>query len=318
MRQAGRALPEYRALKEKYTFVELVQNPELAAEVTLQPIRRFDFDAAILFSDILVINEGLGQRYAFKEGGGIQMEFLVETEADLARLDVKAVNPRLEYVAKALPLIREGLGDRTALIGFAGSPWTLANFMVEGGGVKEYSKAKGWFYENPAGFEKLMRKLTDAVAGFLQLQIDAGVDAVQIFDSLGGVLSEGSFEAASGRWIREIVARLKGQVPVIVFSKGTHGNWKDLVSTGANILGMDWNVDLAAVRKSLPAKVGVQGNLDPYLLATSPAVVEAETKRILTRMRGLNGHIFNLGHGVTPKAKLENMAALVNTVRSFK
>src|SRR6267378_5248341 len=191
MRQAGRALPEYRALKEKHTFVELVQNPELATEVTLQPIRRFGFDAAILFSDILVVAEGLGQRYEFRDRGGIEMEFLIQSAADMDRLDVAAVTTRLQYVAKALPLVKSALDGRTALIGFAGSPWTLANFMIEGGGVKEYTKAKALFYSDPVLFGRLLDKLSRAVADFLQLQIDAGADAVQIFDSLGGALSDG-------------------------------------------------------------------------------------------------------------------------------
>ena len=217
MRQAGRALPEYRELKLKYSFLELVQTPELAAEVTLQPIRRFDFDAAILFSDILVVCEGLGQRYHFRDKGGIEMEFLLKSAADVERLEVGAVNERLQYVAKALPLIKSALGGRTALIGFAGSPWTLANFMIEGGGVREYTKAKALFYSDPKLFNQLMEKLTQAVAGFLQLQIDAGAEAVQIFDSLGGVLSDGDYVRASAVWIKRIVSALKGQVPVIVF-----------------------------------------------------------------------------------------------------
>jgi uroporphyrinogen decarboxylase len=318
MRQAGRALPEYRALKEKYTFLELVQTPELATEVTLQPIRRFDFDAAILFSDILVVCEGLGQRYQFRDRGGIEMEFLLKTDADVDRLQVEAVTERLQYVAKALPLIKSALSGRTALIGFAGSPWTLANFMVEGGGVKEYTKAKALFYSDPPLFGRLLEKLTQAVTNFLQLQIDAGADAVQIFDSLGGVLSDGDFARASGRWIKQIVTGLKGQVPVIVFSKGTHGNWDDLVGTGAQVLGVDWNIRLADVRARLPEQVGVQGNLDPFLLSTTPEVVAAETGRILREMRGRPGHIFNLGHGVPPTAKLENIGTLVETVRSFR
>lgn len=318
MRQAGRALPEYRALKEKHTFLELVQTPELATEVTLQPIRRFDFDAAILFSDILVVCEGLGQRYQFRDGGGIQMEFLLKTAADVDRLEVAAVTERLQYVAKALPLIKSALNGRTALIGFAGSPWTLANFMVEGGGVKEYTKAKALYYSDPPLFARLLEKLTQAVVGYLQLQIDAGADAVQIFDSLGGVLSDGDFARASGNWIKQIIAGLKGQVPVIVFSKGTHGNWDDLVDTGAQVLGVDWNVRLADVRARLPEAVGVQGNLDPFLLSTTPVAVAAGTGRILREMRGRRGHIFNLGHGVPPNAKLENIGALVETVRSFK
>jgi uroporphyrinogen decarboxylase len=318
MRQAGRALPEYRALKEKHTFLELVQTPELAAEVTLQPIRRFGFDAAILFCDILVVAEGLGQRYQFREGGGIEMEFLLESAADIDRLEVEAVTERLQYVAKALPLIKTALGGRTALIGFAGSPWTLANFMIEGGGVKEYTKAKALFYSDPPLFTRLLEKLTQAVAGFLQLQIDAGADAVQIFDSLGGVLSDGDFAAASSRWMQQIVGSLKGKAPVIVFSKGTHGNWDDLVATGAQVLGVDWNVRLADVRARLPARVGVQGNLDPFLLSTTPEAVAAGTSRILREMRGRPGHIFNLGHGVPPSAKLENIESLVRAVRSFK
>jgi uroporphyrinogen decarboxylase len=319
MRQAGRALPEYRALKGKYTFLNLVQTPELAAEVTLQPIRRFDFDAAILFSDILVVCEGLGQRYQFREGGGgIEMEFLLKTASDVDRLEVEAVTERLQYVAKALPLIKGALGGRTALIGFAGSPWTLANFMVEGGGVKEYSKAKALFYSDPELFSRLMEKLTEAITRFLQLQIDAGVDAVQIFDSLGGVLSDGDFAKASACWMKRIVSELRGQVPVIVFAKGAHGNWGELAESGAQILGVDWNIRLSEVRERLPGTVGVQGNLDPFLLTTSPTVVAQETNRILREMDGRPGHIFNLGHGVPPNAKLENIATLVETVRSFK
>jgi uroporphyrinogen decarboxylase len=318
MRQAGRALPEYRALKEKHTFLELVQTPELAAEVTLQPVRRFDFDAAILFCDILALAEGLGQRYQFRDKGGIEMEFLLKSAADVDRLEVEAVTERLQYVAKALPLVKAALGGRTALIGFAGSPWTLANFMIEGGGVKEYTKAKALFYSDPPLFARLMEKLTQAVSDFLQLQIDAGADAVQIFDSLGGLLSDGDFAAASSRWMAQIVGSLKDKAPVIVFSKGTHGNWDELVATGAQVLGVDWNVRLADVRARLPDRVGVQGNLDPFLLATTPALVAIETGRILREMRGRPGHIFNLGHGVPPDAKLENIESLVSAVRSFK
>ena len=318
MRQAGRALPEYRALKEKHTFLELVQTPNLAAEVTLQPIRRFGFDAAILFCDILVVAEGLGQRYEFRDGKGIKMEFLLKSAADVARLQVEAVTERLQYVAKALRLIKPALRGRTALIGFAGSPWTLANFMMEGGGIGDYTRAKALFYADPPLFARLMEKLTKAVTGFLQLQIDAGADAVQIFDSLGGVLSDGEFAAASARWIKQIIASLKGRTPVIVFSKGTHGNWDQLVATGAEVLGVDWNMRLADVARRLPGHVGVQGNLDPFLLTTTPAVVAAETGRILREMRGRPGHIFNLGHGVPPNARLENIESLVSAVRSFK
>jgi uroporphyrinogen decarboxylase len=316
MRQAGRALPEYRKLKEKYSFLELVQTPELAAEVTLQPIRRFDFDAAILFSDILVVCEGLGQRYQFRDRGGIEMEFLLKSAADIDRLDVEAVTERLQYVARALPMIKTALGGRTALIGFAGSPWTLANFMLEGGGVKEYTQAKALFHSDPKLFGRLLDKLTRAVSAFLHLQIDAGADAVQVFDSLGGILSEGDFLPASGTWMQQILASLKGRAPVIVFSKGTHGSWDDLGRLGAQVLGVDWNANLAEVAARLPKTVGVQGNLDPFLLTTTPEIVARETGRILRAMKARPGHIFNLGHGVPPAAKLECIQNLLDTVRS--
>jgi uroporphyrinogen decarboxylase len=315
MRQAGRALPEYRELKKKYTFVELVQNPELATEVTLQPIRRFGFDAAILFSDILVIAEALGQRYEFRDSGGISMEFLLQNEADIERLELSAVTARLQYVAQALRLIKSELRGQTALLGFSGSPWTLANFMLEGGGVKEYTKAKALFYSDPKLFSRLLTVLTAAVTDYLNLQIEAGAEVLQIFDSMGGLLSDGSFERASGVWMKQIISGLEGDVPVVVFSKGTHGNWTNLAAMGAQVVGVDWNVSLAAVRRLLPANVAVQGNLDPFLLATTPEAVANETKRLLSEMKGLNGHIFNLGHGVPPNAKLENIQALVNTVR---
>jgi len=318
MRQAGRALPEYRKLKEKYSFVDLVRTPELATEVTLQPIRRFDFDAAILFSDILVVPEALGQGYHFRDKGGIEMEFPLSSAADIDRLDASAVADRLQYVARALPLIKAGLGDKTALLGFAGSPWTLANFMIEGGSAKEYTQAKALFYSDPQLFYRLLEKLTAAVTEFLQMQIDAGVDAIQIFDSLGGWLADNAFEAASAHWIRRIIRSLKGTVPIIVFSKGTHENWDALVATGAHVIGVDWTVPLASVQSRLPALIGVQGNLDPFLLNTRPEIVSVEATRLLEEMRGRKGHIFNLGHGVPPTAKLECIESLVDTVRNFK
>ena len=228
MRQAGRVLPEYRALKEKYSFGELVLTPELAAEVTLQPIRRFGFDAAILFSDILVVPEAMGQGYRFREKGGIEMDFGIASPADVARLDEEDALSRLQYVAEALRLIKRELAGKTALIGFAGSPWTLANFMMEGGSVKEYAKARNLFYTNRGLFDQLCEKLTKVVSEFLRMQIDAGVDAIQIFDSLGGLLGSNAFEEASGCWMRRIVASLGGRVPVIVFTKGAHGSLDQL------------------------------------------------------------------------------------------
>jgi uroporphyrinogen decarboxylase len=324
MRQAGRALPEYRELKEKHSFLELIQTPGLAAEVTLQPVRRFGFDAAILFSDILVIPEAMGQSYRFRETGGLVMDFAVRTKSDIERLSVERVVERLGYVDQALRLVRKELGDRTALIGFSGSPWTLATFMMEGGSAEKYTRALKLFHEDRKTFYSLAEKLTAAIAAYLQMQINAGVDALQIFDSHGGQLAPTDFQEASGRWMRDIISRLAPQAshprpPVIVFSLGTHGNWDDLLATGANVLGVDWQFPLAHARRLLPVDIGLQGNLAPALLSdATPEMVAQETRAVLEAMRGRKGHIFNLGHGVPPNAKLENIAALVETVRNFK
>jgi uroporphyrinogen decarboxylase len=314
MRQAGRALPEYRQSKAKHDFLELVRTPALAAEVTLQPIRRFDFDAAILFSDILVVAEGLGQGYRFRETGGIQMDFALRDAGDIAALNVTAMEQKLDYVPRAIELSKKALAGETALIGFAGSPWTLANFMLEGGSAKEFVRAKALFSSQPELFSRLMKTLTAAVTKLLQMQIAAGADAIQIFDSLGGLLSPEDFPQASANWMKEIISTLGGAVPVIVFSKDHH-EWNPLVATGADVLGIGSAVRLADVRKALPPSIGIQGNLEPSLLTTTPDRVAAETQRILKEMQGRPGHIFNLGHGVPPDAKLENIEALVQTVR---
>jgi len=319
MRQAGRALPEYRKLKEKHSFLELVQTPELAAEVTLQPVRRFGFDAAILFSDILVIPEAMGQPYRFRDTGGIGMDFAVRSLADIEKLSIAQVCEKLSYVDKALRILRKELGDRTALLGFAGSPWTLATFMMEGGSAEKYTRALNLFRKERKTYDAMAEKLTAAVTAYLEMQIEAGVDAVQIFDSHGGLLASAEFREASALWMKQIIANLGGRVPVIVFSLGTHGNWDDLIATGASVLGIDWRFPLADARRLLPAGVGLQGNLAPSLLSDeTPAKVAAETSQLLEIMRERKGYIFNLGHGVPPNAKLENIAALVESVKNFK
>jgi uroporphyrinogen decarboxylase len=318
MRQAGRALPEYRALKEKHTFLELVRTPELAAEVTLQPIERYGFDAAILFSDILVIPEALGQGYHFREQGGIEMDFALNSQNAIRRLDASRVRERLEYTSDALKLIKQKLGNETGLLGFAGSPWTLANFMIEGGSAKEFTKARQLLYTQPWVFQELSEKLTEAVSEYLQLQIDSGVDAIQIFDSLGGLLAADAYAAASARWIKEIIRNLRGQVPIIVFGKGVHGNWLALRETGADAFAVDWTVSLAELRQRMPANIALQGNLDPIILTTDAATAARETTRLLESMRGSQGFIMNLGHGLVPGSKLECIEALVTTVQNFQ
>ncbi len=319
MRQAGRALPEYRKLKETHSFLELVQTPELAAEVTLQPVRRFGFDAAILFSDILVIPEAMGQAYRFRDTGGVVMDFAVRNQADIGKLSAGRVREKLGYLDGALRRLRRELGDRTALIGFAGSPWTLATFMMEGGSAEKYTRALNLFRQDPKAFAALAEKLAAAVTACLQMQIEAGADVVQIFDSHGGLLAPDEFREASARWMQQVIAGLGGRVPVIVFSLGTHGNWDDLLATGASVLGIDWRFPLADARRLLPASIGLQGNLAPALLSeVAPDAVVAETTRILEEMRERKGYIVNLGHGVPPEARLENIAALVETVKHFK
>jgi uroporphyrinogen decarboxylase len=323
MRQAGRALPEYRALKEKHSFLEMVQTPELALEVTLQPIRRFGFDAAILFSDILVIPEAMGQSYHFRDEGGVAMEFAVREKSDIDRLTEGKVRERLGYAERALRLLRTELGDKTALIGFAGSPWTLANFMMEGGSADNYTRAAALFREDRKTYSVLAEKLTRAVTAYLQMQIDCGVDAVQIFDSHGGRLAPEEFREASGRWMQDIISRLvpakKRGTPVIVFSLGTHANWQDLMATRAQVIGIDWQFSMSEARKVIREGIALQGNLAPEVLSdATPAVVAQETRDILESMRGRAGHIFNLGHGLTPSAKLENISTLVETVRNFE
>jgi uroporphyrinogen decarboxylase len=317
MRQAGRCLPEYRALKERHSFLELVRTPELAAEVTLQPVRRFGFDAAILFSDILVVPEAMGQGYHFRETGGVEMEFALRNAADIARLSVDRIEERLHYVTEALGLIKTQLAHRTALLGFAGSPWTLANFMLDGGSSKNHAQGLRLLREDRALLNVLLEKLTVGVTRFIRAQIAAGVDAVQLFDSHGGLLPNELFEAGSGEWLRRIIAEIDDSIPVIVFSKGAR-DWKTLLTLGANVIGIDPAFDLAEARQMFPRDIAIQGNLDPELLLhLTPDELEVKTAQLLEKMRGRPGYIFNLGHGVPPAAPLENIGRVVKTVRSF-
>jgi oxygen-independent coproporphyrinogen-3 oxidase len=316
MRQAGRALPEYRKLKEKYSFLQLAQTPELAAEVTLQPIQRFGFDAAIIFSDILVIPEAMGVGYKFRESGGVEMDFSIRGPEDVYKLSVNHLVDRLQYVTEALRLVRKELGEEKALLGFAGSPWTLANYMLDGGSTHEHKRALALFREDRSLFEELCGKLTDAAVAFLRAQIHAGADAVQIFDSLGGIIPSEHFKAASGVWLHEIVASMVGRAPVIVFSKGTR-RWGTLGDIEADVIGVDHETTLTAARKALGDDVALQGNLDPAsMISDSPEVVSRRVKGLLQEMEGRNGYIFNLGHGLPPNARLENIQAVLDTLKA--
>jgi uroporphyrinogen decarboxylase len=319
MRQAGRYLPEYRALKARSSFLEMVRTPDLATEVTLQPLRRFALDAAILFSDILVIPEALGQGYHFRDAGGIEMAYRLETRAQVDQLaPPDAVPGRLRYVADALTQIKKELAGTKALLGFGGSPWTLATYMVEGGSSDDFERIKQLFYTERATFEALLEKITAALIGYFKMQIEAGADAIQIFDSWGGIIAGADYEAASLRWIREVVLALPRDFPVILYAKGTAPQILDQAFSGVRVLSVDWTSELKVVRRLVPGNVAVQGNLDPVLLNTTPDIVRRETLRLLDSMRDTKGHIFNLGHGITPQAKIECMQALVDTVTNWK
>ncbi len=319
MRQAGRYLPEYRALKAKHSFVEMVRTPELAMEVTLQPLRRFAFDAAILFSDILVIPEALGQGYRFKEEGGIAMEWRIDDRAGIDRLGKPDEVPgKLAYVQDTLTMLKTELGGKKALLGFGGSPWTLATYMVEGGGSDDFERIKALFYTDRKSFDALLSALSSSLLAYFRMQIAAGADAIQIFDSWGGVIAGPDYEAASLQWIRQIVAGLPADFPVILYARGTAPHVLDQSFSGIRALSVDWTNDLTVVRRTLPANIAVQGNLDPVLLNTTPEIVRREAGRLLESMRGTSGHIFNLGHGILPQARIDCVASLVETVTEWR
>ena len=318
MRQAGRSLPEYRELKETRRFTELVQDPAMAAEVTLQPIRRFGYDAAVIFSDILVIAEAMGQKYELLDQGGVKMDFELNSKAAVDRLNPSAVLDHIGYTPEAIRLVRKELSDERAIIGFAGSPWTLASFMVEGGSSRENTRARALLYDEPKLFYTLLEKITEATIVYLKAQIEAGADVIQIFDSQGGTLAPNMFWKISGLWMQQIVDALGGEVPVIVFARNVHHNWKEVVNTGANVLGIDWSIDLRETANTIPADVAVQGNMDPALLVATPESASAEARRICEEMRGRDGFIFNLGHGVPPDADIEAIQAIAETVQNFE
>lgn len=317
MRQAGRYLPEYRALKERYDFVTLVKTPELATEVTLQPLRRFKtLDAAIIFSDILIIPEAMGLPYSFREQGGIQMAGVVRSRGEIEALDPGPVRERTAYIAEAIRMVHKELAGSRALLGFGGAPWTLATYMIEGGSSRDFTHARQLFKDEPALFEDLMEKLTEAVIELFQSQIEAGVDAVQIFDSWAAAAPDGHYWDCSLKWINRIIAALPASTPVILFAKGMADHHGELAKSGARALAADHSIDLASWRAELPTDVTVQGNLDPELMTREPAEAVEATRHLLTAMAPWQRYIFNLGHGITPKARIETVQAVLDTIES--
>lgn len=317
MRQAGRYLPEYRALKEKYSFTEMVKSPELATEVTLQPLKRFPLDAAIIFSDILIIPEALGQPYHFREGGGIGMDYIIDSVDKINQLDASNIEEKLAYLPAALRMTREAIGEDKTLLGFGGSPWTLAAYMTEGGSLKDLAALKTLYYSEPETFELLMDKITSAVIDLFKMEIEAGVDALQIFDSAGAFCPSAHYDGMSLKWIKRIIDALPADFPIIIFAKGMAHQRDALVDTGASVLSIDWTIDLPSYYDALPDNVAVQGNLDPLILSSTPEIVRQETRRLLQSMQGRHGHVLNLGHGILPSAKPENMQVLCDTIAEF-
>lgn len=323
MRQAGRYLPEYREVRAQAgDFMTLCSTPELACEVTLQPLRRFDLDAAILFSDILTIPDAMGLGLYFSEGEGPKFTKTIDTASDVKNLSIPDPADKLSYVTDAVSLIRKELNGSVPLIGFAGSPWTLATYMVEGGSSKTFSKVKALLFEDPASAHMLMSKLADSVALYLNAQIEAGAQAVMVFDSWGGALTKPHYKAFSLTYMQQIVDQLirekDGQkIPVVLFTKGG-GMWlPEIADTGCDGVGLDWSVDINIARQQIGDRVALQGNMDPAIMATNPEVIRQEVSRILADFGHGNGHVFNLGHGITPNIIPDNVAALVDAVHDI-
>lgn len=319
MRQAGRYLPEYRDLKQKYGFLGIVKNPEIAVEAALQPMRRFDFDCAIAFSDILTIPEALGFPYRFKDGGGITLERTVENAVDAA-IDFPAqkVREKLGYVAENISLLRSSLPEK-AVFGFCGSPFTLAAYMVEGGGSKTFPKFTRFMRECPDAFERLMEALCSAAGEYALMQAERGIDAFQIFDSNAFLIPDGKYFELSGKWNAKVFSKISGKAKTFLFSPLPSARFPELLAVGSDAYSIYAGQDMSDIRAKNPGNYVLQGNLDPMLLSVAtPSEVERETLKILSAQKCFGRHIFNLGHGILPDAKIENVEAMRKCVAEFK
>ena len=316
MRQAGRYLPEYRAIREKNDFLTMCKIPELVSKVTMQPVDIIGVDAAIIFSDILVIPEAMGMHLEMHESIGPVFPKPIKNETDAKSL--KHIDPfdDLKYVMDAVSLTKKELRGRVPLIGFSGSPWTLLTYMVEGRGTKTFSNAKKLIYNNPELAHKLLAKISDAVASYLSANIESGVDALQIFDTWGGILSGDDFEEFSLRYIRKVISQIKRkEEPLILFSKGVHYCLDELADAGADVLGLDWTMDIGKIRSAVGDRVALQGNLDPAVLYASSEKICVKAEKILESYGDGPGHIFNLGHGIAPDVSPDSLKTLVDYVK---
>ncbi|MDZ7842031.1 MAG: uroporphyrinogen decarboxylase [Gammaproteobacteria bacterium] len=323
MRQAGRYLPEYRAVREKAgDFLTLCQTPELACEVTLQPLRRFPLDAAIIFSDILTIPDAMGLGLSIEEGRGPVLERPVRDRAAIDMLDVPDPESELGYVMDAVRLVRRELDGSVPLIGFSGSPWTLATYMVEGQGSREFSRIKSLVYDEPRAAHRLLETLAQSVAAYLNAQIAAGAQAVMIFDTWGGVLTPRDYRDFSLQYMQRIIGELNRRsedrdVPVILFTKGGGGWLEAIAASGCDAVGLDWTIDIGEARARVGGEVALQGNLDPNMLYASPERIRQEVASILTAFGNGPGHIFNLGHGIHPAIDPGRVAVMVDAVHEL-
>jgi uroporphyrinogen decarboxylase len=317
MRQAGRYLPEYRAIRARFAFLELCRHPDAAAEVTVQPVDILGVDAAILFADILLIVEPLGVGLEFAKGEGPVIHRPVRDEAAVARLPRVDVDAAVPFVFETVRRVKRALGGRVPLIGFAGAPFTVASYVIEGGPSRDYLHTKRLMYEEPEGWHRLMGVLVDATARYLNGQIAAGAEAVQIFDSWVGVLAPGDYRAFVLPHTRALIRALTPGTPVIHFGTGTASLLPSMRAAGGDVIGLDWRVDLDAGWAAVGHDVAVQGNLDPAVLLSKPAYIRERVKDILDRAAGRPGHIFNLGHGVMPHTPVEHVKALVEIVHEL-
>ncbi|SRR5579883_599011 len=321
MRQAGRYLPEYRAVRAKHSFLEMVRTPELAAEVTIQPVDLVGVDAAIIFSDILVVPEAMGMHLVVEEGkGGPRFPEPIRLYKQIKELNAGDPRKQLSYVTDAIKLTKERLNGRVPLIGFSGAPWTLFAYMVEGQGSKDFHIAKQMLFTRNEDAHLLLRKLSDVVAQYLIAQIEAGADIVQIFDTWAGVLAPDDFKEFSLEYIAEIVRLVKehtqNRAPIIVFCKGANHSLGELAATGCDVVGLDWTIDIAEAKALIGNDVALQGNMDPAVLYTTESVIAEKVNTIAERMEEPRGHIFNLGHGITPEVDPANARAFVRAAKT--
>ncbi len=318
MRQAGRFMPQYWEIKNKYSFLEMCKTPEIAADVTMLPVDLLDMDAAILFSDILVTAEAMGGDLSFTQGIGPRFANPVRIVKDIEKLETE-VSDKLQYVADAIKVIQQRLNRKIPLIGFAGAPFTVMSYLVEGGSSKDFKLTKLMLHNEPELAHRLLAKIAKVTADYLNLQIAAGVNAVQIFDSWAQALSWDDYTEFSHRYIVEIISKLnRTNIPVISFCKGSSVFAPLMAEAKPDIISLDWNVDLLDMKKRLPKEVAVQGNLDPHILYADKKVIKERIHHLFERMRGENGFIFNLGHGIMPDIPFDNVKYAVEVIKEFR